>query len=68
MRKYKAVRNKLKGSKMDADEAAEREMQRVKADEDRIKRMQDRKVRIAQTGSAIEKVLLNARQLADEFS
>lgn len=30
LRKYKNVRQKLKGTKMNADEAAEREMQRVK--------------------------------------
>jgi hypothetical protein len=68
LRKYKSVRQKLKGTKMDADEAAQREMQRVKDDDERVQRMANRKVRIAQTGSAIEKVLLNARQLADEFS
>lgn len=68
LRKYKNVRQKLKGTKLDADEAAAREMQRVKDDEEREKRMKEREQRILQTGSAIERVILNARQIADEFS
>jgi hypothetical protein len=65
---YRTVREKLAGSRLNADDAAAAEMARVAKDEARKKRMDDRAERILQTSSAIEKAILNARQLADEFS
>lgn len=65
---YRNVRKKLAGTKINADEAAATEMSRIAHDEARKKRMSDRAQRILQTNSAIEKAILNARQLADEFS
>jgi hypothetical protein len=65
---YRNVRQKLAGSRLNADDAAAAEMARVEKDEARKKRMDDRAQRILQTSSAIEKAILNARQLADEFS
>jgi hypothetical protein len=65
---YRSVRQKLAGSRLNADDAAATEMERIARDEARKKRMDDRAQRILQTSSAIEKAILNARQLADEFS
>jgi hypothetical protein len=65
---YRNVREKLAGSRLNADEAAATEMARIAQDDARTKRMADRAQRILQTNSAIERALLNARQLADQFS
>lgn len=62
------MRQKLKNTKVNADEAAEREMARVAADEDRVKRMELRAAQITQTSSAFKRLILHARQLKDEFS
>ncbi len=65
---YKAVRQKLKGMVVSADKAAEVEMKRVADDEARELRIKDRAQKIKQSSSAIQRVILNARQIADEFS
>lgn len=68
MRKYKGVREKLLGSKANADDVAKLEMERAENDVQREERMKNRELEIKQTSSAIRKVILNARQIADEFS
>lgn len=68
LRKYKGVRAKLLGSKTNADDVAKLEMERAENDIQREERMKNRELEIKQTSSAIRKVILNARQLADEFS
>eukprot|EP01036_Dinobryon_divergens_P057661 gene57661-76963_t len=57
----------MKANKDSADEAARVEMARVERDEEREKRIKDRDLRIKQEPSAIKRVLLNARQVVDEF-
>ena len=68
LRKYKGVRAKLLGSKANADEVAALEMARAENDVKREERMKNRELEIKQTSSALKKVILNARQIADEFS
>lgn len=68
LRKYKGVREKIQGSKANADEVAALEMERADNDIKREERMKHRELEIKQTTSAIRRVILNARQLADEFS
>lgn len=68
LRKYKGVREKLLGSKTNADDVAKLEMERAENDLKREERMKNRELEIKQTTSAIKKVILNARQIADEFS
>jgi hypothetical protein len=68
LRKYKQVRAKLLGSLANADDVAKLEMARAENDIQREERMKNRDQEIKQTSSAIKKVILNARQLADEFS
>jgi len=68
LRKYKGVREKLLGSKANADDVAKLEMERAENDVQREERMKNRELEIKQTSSAIRKVILNARQIADEFS
>lgn len=68
LRKYKGVRAKIAGSKNNADEVAALEMARADNDIQREERMKNRDLEIKQTSSAIRRVILNARQLADEFS
>ena len=66
--KFKGVRRKLKATSVNADEAAEIEMQRLEQDERRALRMADREAQINGTSSTIVKAILQARQFADEFS
>ena len=68
LRKYKGVRAKLLGSKANADDVAKLEMERAENDILREERMKNRELEIKQTSSAIKRVILNARQIADEFS
>jgi hypothetical protein len=68
LRKYKAVRQKVKSTTISADKAAEREMKRVADDEAREERIKFRAEKIKQSSSAIQRVILNARNFADEFS
>lgn len=66
--KYKGVRKKLKATSVNADEAAEIEMERMEHDEKRRKRMEDRDLLIKATTSTVVKAILQARQFADEIS
>lgn len=68
LRKYKGVRAKIAGTKTNADDVAALEMARADNDIQREERMKNRDLEIKQTSSAIRRVILNARQLADEFS
>ena len=68
LRKYHEVREKIKANKQNADDVAAIEMRRLERDEAREKRIKDREDAIKQEPSAIKRVLLNARQVADEFS
>ncbi len=68
MRKYGEVKDKLRTMQTSADDAAKVEMARVERDEEREKRMREREQRIRQEPSAIKRVILNARQIADEFA
>ena len=68
MRKYGEVREKIKTNKQSADDAARVEMTRLERDEEREKRIKDREMQIKQEPSAIKRVLMQARQVVDEFS
>lgn len=66
--KYKGVRRKIKATSVNADEAAQIEMERLEHDELKAQRMADREAQINATTSTVVKAILQARQFADEFS
>jgi len=68
LNKYQEVRQKILANRANADEAASIEMKRIERDEAREKRIKEREEAIKQEPSAIKRVILNARQIADEFS
>ena len=68
LRTYKEVRRKVVQSGDNTDLMAELEIQRFREDEERMKRMKDRDQKIRQETSQLRKVILQARQFADEFS
>ena len=67
LRKYKVVRHKIAASGANIDEVAAIEMQRFGEDEARQKRMAKRETQIANETSAVRRLLLHARQIADEL-
>ena len=68
LRKYNDVREKMKANKSNADEVARIEMRRLERDEARERRIKEREEAIKQETNPIKRVILNARQIADEFS
>ena len=68
LRKYKEVRRKLMQTGDTTDLLAKLEIERFEEDEQRIKRMKERQRLIQQESSQIKKVILQARQFADEFA
>lgn len=66
--KYKNVKRKLKATSINADEAAQIEMERLERDVMKVRRMEERDALIKATTSTVVKAILQARQFADEFS
>lgn len=65
---YKGVRDKMGKEASNIDDVVALELKRFKEDEEREKRMAMRDLQIKQETSEIKKVLLQARQVVDEFS
>lgn len=68
LRRYAGVRKKMAAAGAQTDLIAELEMQRFEEDQARAKRMVIRAQEIKHEPSGIRKVILNARQILDEFS
>ena len=68
LRKYKTVRRKMEATGANIDEVAAIEMKRFGEDEAREKRMADREREIATEPSAVKRIILHARQIADELA
>jgi Ca2+-binding EF-hand superfamily protein len=68
LRKYKTVRRKMEATGANIDEVAAIEMKRFGEDEARNKRMADREKAIQSEPSAVKRIILHARQIADELN
>lgn len=68
LRKYKTVRRKMEASGANIDEVAAIEMKRFGEDEARNIRMEQREKAIASEPSAVKRIILHARQIADELA
>lgn len=68
LRKYKEVRRKVTQNGENTDLLAQLEINRFEEDEERKRRMKEREWLIKQEPSQVKKVLMQARQMMDEFS
>ncbi len=65
---YKGVRSKMGKEGSNVDDIVDTELRRFKDDEERVKRMAMREAHIKQETSEIKKIIMQARQVVDEFS